>query len=182
MLQVLLVPPGILFGLYWPDVDQYLRGLLHHRSILTHSALVLLVLTGPGSRGGWRGELACGAAIGLALHMAADMLSPMRGYALIYLPWPLEMSLGRWSLWWLGGNVLLCLLVARHFWRMTGFLLAATVTVSGLLYAVFNEKSLLATSLVIVLGGCALVLTGRTGRAAMLPDAATPVNRRPRRR
>ena len=89
-----------------PDIDHMALRILHHRSILTHSVLLpLLVLwlvpeLGPAA--------ASGAALGVAVHLAADLLSPSRGFGRIWLPEPFRVSLGGWSPLWLMLNALAC--------------------------------------------------------------------------
>ncbi|EPX83252.1 putative membrane-bound metal-dependent hydrolase [Rubellimicrobium thermophilum DSM 16684] len=82
-----------------PDIDLLAIRLLHHRSILTHSLLVPFLLwwfmpsLGPAA--------AAGAFLGVAVHLSADVLSPSRGYGLVWWPEPFQTSLGRWSRLWL---------------------------------------------------------------------------------
>jgi len=152
MIRIFAFLPALLLGLYLPDVDQSMRAILNHRSILTHSALIPCLLLTPTSRGTWRGDAIAGLAAGFALHMGADALSVMRGYALVYLPWPLDLSLGWLSRWWLIGNALLCLAVAWGWRSLTAPLLVTAIVTAGLAYAIFNEGSILA-SLGVLAGG-----------------------------
>ena len=106
------VPPGqgmllaamAFVGLWAPDVDLWAIRLLHHRSILTHSVLLpFLVLWALPQLGV---AAVSGVFLGVAVHMAADLLSPSHGFGRIWLPEPFQVSLGRWSALWLMGNAL----------------------------------------------------------------------------
>ncbi|MFD2262004.1 hypothetical protein ACFSM5_03830 [Lacibacterium aquatile] len=152
MIRIFAFLPALALGLYLPDVDQSLRSILNHRSILTHSALIPALLLTPASRGTWRGDAIAGLAAGFALHMGADALSVMRGYALIYFPWPLDFSIGGASRWWLIGNSLVCLAFAWSWRSLSAPLLICAIVLCGLAYAVFNEGSLV-LSLLILAGG-----------------------------
>ncbi len=91
-----------------PDVDLWLIRLLHHRSILTHSMawpfVVLWAAPWLGLSGPQGTAAAAGAGLGVAVHLAADLLSPSRGYGRIWWPEPIQVSLGRWSPLWLLAN------------------------------------------------------------------------------
>ncbi|MGR5065702.1 hypothetical protein [Photobacterium sp. DNB22_13_2] len=93
-------------GLFWPDVDKQLMSLLHHRSILTHSVLLpllmLLIL-----RSNYAKPIAAGLCAGISIHLAANVISPMGSYSQIYLPAPLSSSIGATeSLVWLTLNAI----------------------------------------------------------------------------
>lgn len=110
--------------LWVPDLDFLVLEVLHHRSIVTHSilpALVLIVL-------GWKAGAApnAGALVGIAVHLSCDMLSPMVGFAQIWLPEPIKMPLGPLSYLWLGVNALLAFIWSRRI-----ELLPISWTVSG---------------------------------------------------
>ncbi|WEM44745.1 hypothetical protein PTW35_26180 (plasmid) [Photobacterium sp. DA100] len=91
-------------GLFWPDMDKQLMSLLHHRSMITHSPLLpvlVLVLL----RSKYAKPIAAGLSAGISIHLAADALSPMGGFSQIYLPAPFKASIGATeSLLWLGLN------------------------------------------------------------------------------
>ena len=93
-------------GLYWPDVDKQLMSLLHHRSILTHSVLLpllMMVLL----RANYSKPIAAGLSAGISIHLAASMITPMSSYSQVYLPAPLSSSIGATeSLIWLGLNAI----------------------------------------------------------------------------
>lgn len=143
--QALLLVIATLAFLPAPDVDLFFLRLLHHRSILTHSVLPGVLLwwlareLGPAA--------AAGAFLGLAIHLAADLLSPPRGYALIWLPEPFQHSLGSWSPLWLLLNALLAAYLAAaalpegEGWRT---LVLAVGALAALGYGILNERSVLA--------------------------------------
>ena len=160
-----LTAPGqilFLFGataafLAAPDLDMMMLRLLHHRSILTHSVLLpFLVLwflpgLGPGA--------AAGAFLGVAVHLAADLLSPARGYGQVYLPEPFQIGLGGWTHLWLLLNAVaaawlaVAVLPGGENWRL---LVGGTGIVTAVGYGLFNERSLLA-----VIAGLAVVGAGQ---------------------
>jgi membrane-bound metal-dependent hydrolase YbcI (DUF457 family) len=149
-----------------PDIDLLALRLLHHRSILTHSVLLpLLVLwflpgLGPAA--------AAGAFLGVAIHLAADLLSPARGFGRVWLPEPFQVSLGGWSPLWLMLNALasawlaVAVLPAGEGWRV---LVAGVGAVAAVGYGLVRERSLLS----------ALVAAGAVGAghaaAGWLPPA-----------
>jgi len=103
----LLVLGGFAAGLGVPDLD-FVLPLVVHRSALTHSLLpaVLLLVFHP-----MRGRIACGVALGIGVHLAADSFpNAMTGYATVKVP--LVGSLERaGSYIWLGANALGALLL-----------------------------------------------------------------------
>ncbi|WP_210529160.1 hypothetical protein [Rubellimicrobium arenae] len=127
-----------------PDIDLLALRLLHHRSILTHSVLlpflVLWLLPGLGPAG------AAGAFLGVAVHLAADLLSPARGFGQIWLPEPFQVSLGRWSPLWIMLNALgaawlaVAVLPPGDNWRLV---VGAVGVVAAVGYGIVREKSLL---------------------------------------
>ena len=97
-----------IFAIFLPDIDLSIP-FLHHRSMVTHSILIPLLLMK------WKRikisnvVLLC-LLLGFAIHMAAD-LSPKswRGFALIYVPFVKISFFGAiGSYCWLLGNVILC--------------------------------------------------------------------------
>ena len=141
--QVALYVGATLAFLAAPDVDLTMIRLLHHRSILTHSILMPLLLLwlapslGPAA--------AAGAFLGIAIHVGVDVLSPSRGYGQVWLPEPFQVSLGGWSRAWLMANALgaawlaIAVLPDGQAWRL---LAAVTGIVVAVGYGIFNERSL----------------------------------------
>ncbi|MEZ8862708.1 hypothetical protein [Vibrio sp. 10N.247.311.51] len=129
---------GVYVGLYLPDVDLKLMSILHHRSMLTHSIILpMLLLLHKPSR-----PLVAGLCIGVSIHLLADILSPMRGFALIYIP-VIKKSIGDWqSLIWMVGNALVGLWFAVRVFHK--YLVAIVFALTGLVYSIYNEQSLLA--------------------------------------
>ncbi len=129
---------GICVGMYLPDVDLMLMSILHHRSMLTHSVILpMLLLFHKPSR-----PLVVGLCIGVSIHLLADILSPMRGFALIYIPF-IKKSIGDWqSIVWMVGNALVGLWYTKKVFHK--YAVALLFAVSGLWYAVYNEQSLFA--------------------------------------
>ncbi len=101
----LLVLAGFAVGMALPDLD-FALPFVTHRSALTHSILPALAL--------WllhplRGRIACGVALGIGVHLAADSFpNAMTGYATIKLPFAGSIG-STWSYVWLGANALAAL-------------------------------------------------------------------------
>jgi hypothetical protein len=106
--QVVALALAALVFLPAPDMDLWLIRLLHHRSILTHAAhwplLVLWAAPHLGLSAAQGVGAAAGAGLGVAVHLAADGLSPSRGYGRVWWPEPFQRSLGRWSRPWILAN------------------------------------------------------------------------------
>ncbi|TNC70356.1 hypothetical protein [Rubellimicrobium roseum] len=152
--QVALLAGATLAFLPAPDVDLWMLRLLHHRSILTHSVLLpCLVLwflpeLGPAA--------AAGAALGVAVHMAADMLSPARGFGRIWLPEPFQVSLGGWSHLWLLVNALgaawmaVAVLPSGEAWR---WIAGGVGILAALGYGLMRERSILSALVALAVVG-----------------------------
>ncbi|MWD29664.1 hypothetical protein E0K89_019465 [Aquicoccus sp. SCR17] len=131
--------------LWVPDLDLLLLGLLHHRSIVTHSVLPALLLIHLGRRAG--AAPIAGALLGIAVHLSCDLLSPMVGYGQIWLPEPYQIPLGPFSYLWLGANALLAFIWARRLAVRSlpdpyGSLLVATIgTITAVTYGWVNEET-----------------------------------------
>ena len=140
-----------------PDVDLMLLSLLHHRSILTHSALPALIPFLFRRRIGLMPT--AGALIGLYVHLICDALSPAVGFGQVWLPAPFKMPLGGLSRLWLAGNAALCFLLAQGICRRLSPGLAGPVAVVlasggvGIFYGLVNERSLLSAAVCLVFPG-----------------------------
>jgi hypothetical protein len=93
---------AVIAGLDLPDIDQPLP--LDHRSALTHSILpALLALLRR-----WAWPVAGGLALGLGLHLAADVFpNAMTGFAMVKIPFAGSIGSDA-SYLWLASNALLC--------------------------------------------------------------------------
>ena len=155
--RTLSIPLFACMFLAVPDVDLLLLSLLHHRSILTHSALPALVLLPLQGRFG--PAPVAGALIGLSVHLTCDLLSPAVGFGQVWLPAPFKASLGGLSPAWLFANALLCFILAHGICRrlMPGLagptVMMLTSGGIGVAYGLGNEKSLLSAGVCLVLPG-----------------------------
>ncbi len=132
----------IYVGLIFPDLDLKAIGLLHHRSILTHSLLLPLLLM-PLHKTVFI-HCIVGLCIGISIHLSADALSPMKGFALIYLPEPLKVSIGGWqSLTWLLTNSVIGGLLAAYLMKSEKTYILLVFTISAVSYSIFNENNIL---------------------------------------
>lgn len=133
-----LVALGLLLvqvGLVLPDIDQRIP-FMGHRSILTHSVLLPLLL-----RGRWP-AVAGLLAGGIAVHLAADLLPRgWYGYALVRLPFlgPLDATL---SQVFLAANAALGLYLYHLASRepATRRMLWAMLAASAAVYVLFHER------------------------------------------
>lgn len=137
-----------------PDVDLMLLSLLHHRSILTHSALPALVPFLFRRRIGLMPT--AGALIGLHVHLICDALPPAVGFGQVWLPAPFKMPLGGLSRPWLAGNAAFCFLLAQGICRRLAPGIAGPVAVVlasagvGIFYGLANERSLVSAAACLV--------------------------------
>ncbi|EYD78045.1 hypothetical protein Rumeso_00382 [Rubellimicrobium mesophilum DSM 19309] len=142
--EVVVLVLAVAVALPAPDVDLWAIRLLHHRSILTHSVLLPLLVSwflpelGPAA--------VAGVSLGVAVHLAADLLSPSHGFGRVYWPEPFQVSLGRWSALWLMLNALgaswlaVAVLPAGEAWR---YLAAGVGAVAAVGYGLRKERSVL---------------------------------------
>ncbi len=133
--RALLVLACFAVGLALPDLD-FVLPFVTHRSGLTHSILpaVALWLLHP-----LRGQIACGVALGIGVHLAADSFpNAMTGYATVKLPFAGSIGRGE-SYIWLGANALAALvmggvLALRVLPRPWGWSILAAVAVGSVVY------------------------------------------------
>lgn len=146
--------------LWVPDLDHLLLPILHHRSIITHSVLPGFLFLMLGRQLG--AAPVSGALIGLSVHMSADLLSPMVGFAQIWLPAPYKLGLGPWSYLWLAGNALMGFALAGQIAKaafgprvaLPG--VAATSAVTAVSYGALNEEAV--SAVLVALGVLAVAL------------------------
>lgn len=140
---LLLAGCAAAFGLIWPDFDLWLP-LLTHRSIVTHGLWLPLVVALVARRRAWLAPVAAGCAIGIAVHCAPDLLSPMRGYALVKLPFVRGLGDGLSWLWLaltVGLGIVLPLRWVEGHWGREGLGVAAAATaVLALAYLVLHRE------------------------------------------
>lgn len=133
---------------WFPDSDQKLMQVLHHRSIITHSVLLpLLLFSVLGGSFRW---LAAPLFSAVGIHLSADLLSPSIGYGAIWLPAPIKLSLGEFSKVWILTNIFLAFyfsynskleIVQRSiFWA---------TSLAGFSYGVQNEKSIISALVIL---------------------------------
>lgn len=155
---------GTLLFIGLPDIDLALLPVLHHRSIITHSVLPALLLLHLRTASGR--AFAIGGLVGIAVHLSADLLSPMVGFAQIWLPWPIKMPLGPLSYLWLAANAALAIALAVRVAskssapRATTSMVIAYACVPAIIYGVANEGSWVAsmTAIGIIAAGATLEL------------------------
>ncbi len=164
-----LVMIGAFIGLFLPDIDQYLRVLLHHRSILTHSVLLPLLLLMV-RRDGVTRQIAAGLLCGIGIHLVVDVFSPIAGYGLVYLPFPFSASLGTFgSMLWLATNAGAALLLALKFSDLHTDVFVKIAAGFAIVYFALKMISFLVSLFIlfIVLAGLYLiVIAGQRSRRA----------------
>ncbi len=164
-----------LAGLMWPDFDRWLG--LGHRSGLTHSLLLPLLVALFAGRARVGAAIAAGLTVGIAVHCAADLFPhAMRGYALIKLPFVRGLGAG-FAYAWLGttavaGLVLPLLWIElRHGARVCLVAFAATAMLAATYILLHREPWLSAAA---VGGGLALAHPhARRGMVARLRRRGT---------
>ena len=168
--RTVLVAAFACFFLAVPDVDLLLLSLLHHRSILTHSALPAVIPFLLRRRIGLMPT--AGALIGLHVHLICDALSPAVGFGQVWLPAPFKTPLGALSPLWLIVNAGFCFALAQAICRrrMPGLsgavMVALTGGVIGVLYGLLNERSVLSAAVCLIFPGLlALAIRQRLRKA-----------------
>lgn len=125
---------GAWLGISLPDFDLLVLPILHHRSIVTHSALVAFIMRRWLSDPAYAGMLA-----GISVHLWADSLSVTHGFAQIYLP-VITVGIGpALTFVWLVANSVLCFWLAIRIYRDILKWAIVAYLALALLYAAFNE-------------------------------------------
>jgi hypothetical protein len=129
-----------------PDIDHWFIGILHHRSIITHSILLpaIVWVALPKSMS----MIASVLFTAVGIHLSADVLSPSQGFGAIWLPEPFKVNLGEFSKIWLVSNAVLAFSFAlkscpeQHRYPLIGGAVPACI-----FYGFINENSSLAAIL-----------------------------------
>jgi len=133
---------GAFIGLWLPDIDLVLLPLLHHRSILTHSILIPWLLARY-ARDRVPVEVIAGLYCGMAVHLAADVLSPATGFGMIWLPWPIKVSIGPLSPLWVAGMAFLALRFALGLCGIAVEKLIGIAVLFAVAYAALHEQAIM---------------------------------------
>ena len=138
---------GVYAGLFIPDLDLLLLPILHHRSIITHSILIPLLLKR------WLPiPVFAGLMAGVSIHLWADSLSTSTGFAQIYLPL-VKSGLGaELSFVWIVLNSLLALYLAVSSYRKYLWFLISAYLFVALAYAVLNEGAAFVAYVLAIVG------------------------------
>ncbi|KAF0113812.1 MAG: Uncharacterized protein FD149_2012 [Rhodospirillaceae bacterium] len=108
-------------------------------------------------------HLLAGLSSGIAIHMAADLLSPMMGFALIHWPFPFSGALDAWpSRLWIAGNAFLGVWLACRI-AGTGIMIVLPTVGAALYYSFFHEHGVLPA---VVFGVLYLLAGGKWRRKA----------------
>ncbi len=136
---------GVYAGLFAPDIDLLLLPILHHRSIITHSILIPLLLKR------WLSTPTfAGFAAGISIHLWADSLSTSMGFAQVYLP-VIKTSLGSsLSLVWILLNAFIGFWIVVSVYRKFVWWVILAYLFFALLYAIFNERDIFIVYVIIV--------------------------------
>ena len=129
-----LTSGGVWFGLAWPDSDLLALGVLHHRSVVTHSILLPLILMR------WvPSDMYAGMLYGISIHLWADSLSTATGFAQVYTP-VINIGFGEeLSLIWLLGNAVVGFVLATICYKRVPWIAIGAFFLIAGIYAVFNE-------------------------------------------
>lgn len=157
-----------------PDIDHWFVGILHHRSILTHSVLLpaIVWIALPKSMPVIASVLF--AAVGI--HLSADVLSPSQGYGAIWLPEPFKLNLGELSKVWLSVNAVMAFVFAlkscpeQHRYPLTGGALGGCI-----FYGFANENSGLAAVLSVAFLTFGYLIARRLSK---FPESPIQISRR----
>ena len=152
--RALLVLACFAVGIALPDLD-FVLPFVTHRSGLTHSILPALALL---SLHPLRGKIACGVALGIGVHLAADSFpNAMTGYATVKLPF--AGSIGRtWSYVWLGANALAALvmggvLALRVLPKPWGFAILVAIALGSVVYLATTDGGWPVLAIMALIGG-----------------------------
>lgn len=157
-----------------PDIDHWFVGILHHRSIVTHSILLPTIV--------WMAlpkrmsVIASVLFTAVGIHLSADVLSPSQGYGAIWLPEPFKLNLGEFSKVWLVVNAVMAFSFGlKSCPQQHRYPLMGGAFVGCIFYGFVNENSGLAA----VLSVAFLTLGSWTGRRfSTFPDSPIHISRR----
>lgn len=131
-----------------PDIDHWFVGILHHRSIITHSIFLPTIawIALPKRMSAISSVLF----MAVGIHLSADVLSPSQGYGAIWLPEPFKLNLGEFSKVWLVMNAVMAFVFGlKSCPKQYRYPMMAGTLVGSILYAFVNENSGLAAVLTI---------------------------------
>jgi hypothetical protein len=118
-------------------------------------------------------EGVAGLSLGISVHLAADAISPMVGFGLIYLPWPIKGSIGAVpSLLWIAGNAVACANFTLKHSQTRPTLLVALGLLVALSYAILNEAAFMPFVLFGIIASPLLFFRYRSKRKASRIDLA----------
>ena len=154
---------GLYIGLWLPDFDLVLLPLLHHRSIISHSVILPLIVLAKYKNSTVQ-EFGSGLLAGIAIHLAADGIPPLAGFGQVYLPWPIKQSIGEGgSLIWLIGNAAVGVWFIFQRSRQRMIFLVPLLLAVALAYAVLNEDALVPF---LIFGAILTIVVWRKKRSA----------------
>lgn len=161
--QAIIASCGIVIGLWWPDLDLLALQILHHRSIVTHSILlpIMLMLV---IRNKFPSNFLGGLFGGIGIHLTADSLSAVIGFGTVWTPAPLKLSLGLLSPPWLIINAFVGTLFAIRTMTFQKPIVISMLLLSALAYSYLNERSLVPFVAYLAMIFCLLVFVRRSER------------------
>jgi hypothetical protein len=175
--QLLMIPTFGYLGLGFPDVDQLVLPLLHHRSIITHSIAIpalFLLLSNKAVRFG-----ACGFVLGISVHLSADVLSSPVGFGMVWLPWPLKVPLGPLSPLWLAANAIVGLawaklILYRLDTRAPISIYVGVALLFGLTYSIIHEHALIPFASFVIIFALSFAVSAWVARQAWFARLPVP--------
>jgi hypothetical protein len=151
---------GAWLGLALPDVDLALLFVLHHRSLITHSIIVCILLKRWLPNAAYAGLLG-----GVSIHLWADSLSTTFGFAQVYLP-ILKIGIGPGlSFVWLFANSVAAAILAIRLYKSVLWAAIALYLTIALLYAILNEGGIFIAYVLALIGFVAFMKFKLSGGA-----------------
>lgn len=179
ILLILIAQLGVMI----PDIDQMFLSILHHRSIVTHSVflpvLVYVLLRLTKINQGYLKTFFSGIFIGLGIHLGADVTTLLTsanhgtsGFGAICLPEPIKVSIGWFSPIWIIINSIASFTIATRMLNKP-FSVFSAVLVAGLYYSYSNEGSILAAISIVLLGYVSVQMMNRKTNLLVKKSALT---------
>ncbi|MCK6263723.1 hypothetical protein KP803_10605 [Vibrio sp. ZSDE26] len=132
---------AVYLGLFIPKLSLDWIGITSHRSIVTHSMLLPMVLLLVKSN--ITKAVVAGLCVGMSIYLAMDMVSAIRGYATITIPLLTQFSFSGWkSLVWLGLNSALGLYMAARVTSFHRLIVPGSFVCAAIAYAFYFHYSL----------------------------------------